>query len=381
MTVGEIFLAFGVKTDSASFDSANKSINKLITAAKAFVGIKIARSMAGWVEGVAEGAVHLKALAAGLGTTTKSAQEFGYIAEQAGGSSEAFARGVGMFERNLRQFAAGRGSVAFKSAMRDVGLTTGQAREALTGPDGINGAIYHVADAYKRLGTSGNTAAINTALFGARNREMLSELGKGGAALRAQIEHFHAIGGFVDDKSIDNLKNFDNRLKDIKVALHGAAAAAIGAVAPALSELAVGAAKWITENRELISGVIKDAVLALGFAFKALAAVIAPVVAAIQWLSSGSDEANAALIGLGVGITSVLIPALIAAIPAIWAFLSPIIAVMLPIIGIGAAIAALAYGLIKLIKNWDAVKAFVLKVFNWRAFSRRPSSLAMVKSN
>ena len=125
-----------------------------------------------------------------------------------------------------------------------------------------------------------------------------------------------------------------------------------------------------------IAGLAKGVFLALGFAIKTLLTVltailwpISKIIEGFQWLwtkaMSGSDAALAVLLGIGAALAALIIPNLIAlgaiiystVIPALirmgiaaWASAGPYALII-------AAAAAIAYGIIKIVKHWDAVKA------------------------
>lgn len=87
---------------------------------------------------------------------------------------------------------------------------------------------------------------------------------------------------------------------------------------------------------------------------------------------SGSDAALAVLIGIGATLATVLIPSLIFIGTLLWTTILPAIgaiaiaaaAALGPYLLIAAAVAAIAYGIIKLVKHWDAVKAAAERAAN-----------------
>lgn len=349
MTAGEIAIIFGLQTDKGSFSEGMNLLRSLRTAARQLIGVEAIKSLVGFVEHAAEAGTHILGTATALGISTASLQEWSFVARRAGTSTLDITRGISQFERNLREFAAGRGGNRFKDAMRDLGISSDEAAHALSKPNGINDLLFKVADAYKRMGNTGNRAAINMGLFGARARGMAQDLSQGGAALREQIKHLHEIGGVVDDKQLADLKQLNNSIVDMRTAFSALTLQAVGAVAPALTEMASAAAKWIAENRDLISGAIEGAITAVSYAFKALGAVIEWVGNVVHAAMGGDDGATAILIGIAGAIAAVVIPALasmaVAVIAATW-----------PFVLIAAAIGGIAYLVIQLVKHWDEVK-------------------------
>jgi hypothetical protein len=118
-----------------------------------------------------------------------------------------------------------------------------------------------------------------------------------------------------------------------------------------LSTLLAGVNDWLDKNGEAIERVAN----VIG---GALATALDLVVSTITFLTGGSDEAIAALIGIGVAIATVVVPAL-AAMAAGW------IAAAAPILAVVAAVGFLALGVIKLVKHWDEVKAAGGRAWDW----------------
>jgi hypothetical protein len=333
-------------------------LKSLRNAAKQLIGVETVKQLVGFVEHTAQAGTHILGMSTALGMSTDAFQSWSYVAKRAGSDATQFATGVSMFERNLLEFSKGRGSKRFADAMAQVGISSGEARGFLAGPDGVNAAIFKVADAYQRMGNNAQRAAINTSLFGQRARGMAQDLSQGGTALREQIAHIHAIGGIVDEKSLQNLKGLNNGIVDMKAAFSGLSTQVIGRLAPHLTELADAAARWIYENRDLIDGVIEAAVTALSTAFEALGAIVDGLANLIRAAMGGDEGATAILIGLAVAIGSIVVPALgamaVAVIAATWPFLA-----------IAAVVAAIAYGILQLVKHWDVVKAAAKAFLDW----------------
>jgi hypothetical protein len=109
-----------------------------------------------------------------------------------------------------------------------------------------------------------------------------------------------------------------------------------------LSTLLGGINDWLDRNGDALAKVA-------GVIGGALATAFDAIVAAIVFLTSGSDEAIAVLIGIGNVIAGLVVPAL-------WSMVAGWVAAAAPILLSVAAVAAVSYGVIKLIKNWDKVR-------------------------
>lgn len=95
----------------------------------------------------------------------------------------------------------------------------------------------------------------------------------------------------------------------------------------------------------------------LPYVVKGIAAAAGVLRDLYDFLSSGSDEAVAALIGIAVAIGTVVVPALYSMVAAWVAALAPILAVV-------AAVGLVALGVLKLVKHWDKIKAAAVRAWN-----------------
>ena len=118
-----------------------------------------------------------------------------------------------------------------------------------------------------------------------------------------------------------------------------------------LSGILATANEWLERNSATVDKIANAIGSALGGALNAIVEVLG-------FLTSGSDEAIAVLVGIAGTILGFVVPAL-GAMAAGW------IAAAAPILAIVAAVAAVAYGIIKLIKHWDKVRAAGGRAWDW----------------
>lgn len=358
MNVGQLFVLFGVKTNKAQFKVANDAL-KTLKSAVAVMGIaRLGHELVNMATEAATSATHILGMSQALGMSTRSMQQWIYVAEQAGSNAQQFTRGISMLERNLREFAAGRGSKQFRESMHLLHMSQREVSADEKGPDGINAAIFKISDAYKAMGNNALRGAINQGLVGARNREMVQDLGKGSAAIKAQFEHLDKLGGVVDEEHLQNLKKFNNAINDIKVAWNAVVMQVVGGLAPAVSKLLEEVAEWIAKNKELIEKVLKVGFEGLTIAFKMFGAVVEYVMAQFDKAFNGDIGAQATLIAIAGAIVSVVVPALYLLAGALVTAMAPI---ALPMV----FITALLILLLELRAHWDEIVTFMREHWMW----------------
>lgn len=366
MNLHSLFLLMGVHLDHAQFAQAFVALHALQSMASA-VGSAIsnmAHELVDMAVTSAHAGTHLMGLSAGLGLSVRSVQEWSYVAEQAGTNADAFARGLGMFERNLRSFAAGRGSHGFKEGMAEIGISAQRAKEMLAGPDGMNAALFQVSDHYLKLGVTAERAALNQQLFGARNREIAHDLGRGSALLREQIATIHEIGGILGDKQVDDLKKLDNSIKQLASSFKALTMSVVADLAPQIIAMIGEVTKWIATNRTLISNVLMGLFQALSVVFRVLFGFVRLFVAAMN--GDGGAIAVVSLLTTAVlALVAVLVMAAWPIIIALTAALAPLLAlgggVLAAFFLIGAAV--IATGLL-IMTHWGEIVDFLSE--NWQ---------------
>nr|HEX4314792.1 hypothetical protein [Kofleriaceae bacterium] len=308
MTVGELalLLTFDVK----GLGAATKALEHVRASAMALSAIRFGESI---IAGAAAAGAHIAQLSASTGLSTSTIQEWGYVAEQAGGSSASFARGVAQMDRFLREFVAGRGSKSFRSAMGEVGLSVEDAKSALASPDGLDHALLKISDRFMAMGNTADRAALAAQLFGARTgREIAADLARGGNAIQLMRDHFRELGGELSGPQIAALRGLKGSLVDVEAAAKGLAYKGIAALAPILeavlngvAELAAAISTYVVPAIEYLTDHWVIAAAAGASLVVAFAAVRASSIAAAAGIMLDWIAAAAPFILLGVAAVAV----------------------------------------------------------------------------
>jgi len=148
------------------------------------------------------------------------------------------------------------------------------------------------------------------------------------------------------------IPKFADLAKDLLPKLVDAGAGIATSLLPAVADLAEKLGPTIAHLID-IAGPI------LGAVIDAVGAVSQVVGEAIGWLV---DHENV-LLGVGVGITAILVPAFFSWAAGAWSAAAGTIAAAAPIVALVAAIALLVAGILWLVDNWDTVVAWIKKVW------------------
>ncbi len=364
MNIGQLFVMLGISVNKTSFAEGLAQLVALKVAAEGAGIIELGKHMADMAIEAAQSGTHILALSKQLGVSTQTMQEWGYVAKQSGSNSNEFSVAISQMERNLRLFAEGKGSKEVQRTFREFGISQADAAKALRSPDGLNDVLFTIADRMKALGINAESASGITIIAGRRARGFAADMAQGSDAIRAQIEHFHELGGVVDEKSLINLKEFNNNINDIKVAFNGLFMTLVAELSPGFVKLLKDLTTWISENKVFIKEVLAE-----GFKFVSLGVwLLIKSIEVLGWMINGvmnGDVGATATFAL-LASTVLLLAALIATvlIPTIVTLGGAIFAAMLPLLPYTIILAAIIALVILVAAHWDDIVDAVADYFD-----------------
>lgn len=342
MQVGELWVLFGLQP-TKGWGEATKLLEGVKRAAMAVVTGQGIRAIAGLVTHATEAATHLVSMSQAMALTVEQTQEWGYVAEQSGSNLKELSVGFNMFLRNLQQYSQGKGSKNFAAHMRDLGVSATQAQLSFTTKDGFQNVLLKVSDGLHGMGNAA-AKATHTLLFGARaGRAALADMSRGSDTLKEMFARRREFGELSGAEAL-KLRDLGNRAKDLKTSFGALASSVIAKLAPTFLEMADGALRWLSANKELVGGALTAALEAVAAVFGTIGEAVREVSDIIHRAFAGDEGAQATLIGLAAIIAAVVIPAL-------WAMVFPIAAAAAPFIAIGIAVGLVAYGIMQLVKH------------------------------
>ena len=363
MQVADLYAGLSLKADHASFEKGDKLLESIKTGLEVLAVAEIANGIREIFNGVSETAIAASRMAQKIGISTEAVQELGYAASTTGVSTEELQIGFTKMAKGLEEFRTkgtgpvGEALLALKIPLKEIKNDS---------PDQL---LSTLADKFAAMPDGIHKAASAVEIFGRSGADLIPLLNKGGAGiadLRAEAER---LGIVVDGKTTESFKELEETSMRVHGAITGFKNTLAIALLPTISKLADGLFKWVEANKEVIASDVKSFVdglaTAFGFASDAVGILVDGVEAIEDVFTdafNGDTGAQALLIGVGWALTIAVLPPLIAAGIAAWSFAAGIIAAALPFILVGAEIALIAYGIIKLVKNWDKVKEAVKSV-------------------
>lgn len=277
-----------------------------------------------------------------IGLSRKAYQEWGYVLSQNGGNIESF--GVGM---KTLQNAMAQGTEATDAAFKTLGLNTNKLK-SMTPEDALAATIK----AFQTMPAGAEKSALAMDLFGKQGMELLPTLNSSAEATDTLKKRAHDLGLVLSDEAIDAGGKFSDNMSTLKLGLGAVGTNIIAKLMPAVS-------KFIEKLLPLISRIFPKLTEAFGKIFEAIAPVaeiiIDALVVALEWVA---DNINTLLPIVGVLI------ALFTAWQVVQLALN-LAMLANPITLIVLGVAALIAGIVLLIQNFDAVKAWLAGIGQW----------------
>lgn len=348
-----LFVKLGFDVDEQQLKNADNRYSELKSKLELLVrGAKLAWSaVRGLTTGVAEQAVQVKATAQQLGVTTQALQELQHAANMNESSAAAMSQGLRFLARAAA--AAGRGSQEAAQSFGALGINAVDAGGKLKDPSQL---MYEIADAFQRMPDGSQKAALAMQLLGRGGSELIPTLNAGSSALAELGRQAREMGVVFDAEALAAAGRMDDATDELGASLQGLRNIIGLELLPAATDVVKSMVEWIRENRELIKTRIHQVVTALVVAFRALKALLTPLVAIL-----GAAARNTWV--LVAAVTALALLMLGRAGFAVGQFVLMIGQIRLAHLGAAAAAMAQNAATVLLGLKWLAVAAIVALVF------------------
>jgi hypothetical protein len=208
-----------------------------------------------------------------------------------------------------------------------------------------------IATKFAAMPDGATKTALAMDLFGRSGARLIPFLDKGQKGIVALRNEAESLGIVIGEESAAKFKEFEVSQTRLSATWQGLKIQVVTALLPALQGLVDRFQAWVTTNRALIASGLEAVVSGLTYVFSGLGSVIEVVADAIQFFVDNSELGKSVLTALGVVMGWFAAEAVIA-----WAVATG------PIVLLIAGITAIAFAVRKLIRNWDDVKAALVRV-------------------
>ncbi|MGL4751345.1 MAG: hypothetical protein ACRCXB_02830, partial [Aeromonadaceae bacterium] len=330
MIVDRLLAYFGVDVDEKSFKDAQGELQELegqmmgiITAAGA-MGAAIGAAAFAMVTDFANTADATNKLARRIGTTAETLQEYDYVAERSGVTTDLMRNSLEKLQGKVSD--AANGNKDMTATLQELGL---EAKAFAAMP--LGDQMEAIAKGFQGLKSDGDRTRLAMKLFEEEGRGMVTVFEGGAdaiAKMRAEARGF----GVYSTEDAAMAEEFNDRLLDAKMSLGAIQKLVSIELLPVITEMLVTFRDFFLENKEWIKSGIVVAFNSLTFAVKGLAAAFALL--ALNRIGAGIMFARTAIIAMTAAMNTARIAALaLAASQLVMAFAIPA--------AIGAAAAAI----------------------------------------
>lgn len=330
MIVDRLLAYFGVDVDEKSFKDAQGELQELegqmmgiITAAGA-MGAAIGASAFAMVTDFANTADATNKLARRIGTTAETLQEYDYVAERSGVTTDLMRNSLEKLQGKVSD--AANGNKDMTATLKELGL---EAKSFAAMP--LGDQMEAIAKGFQGLKSDGDRTRLAMKLFEEEGRGMVTVFEGGAdaiAKMRAEARGF----GVYSTEDAAMAEEFNDRLLDAKMSLGAIQKLVSIELLPVITEMLVAFRDFFLENKEWIKSGIVVAFNSLTFAVKGLAAAL--TLLALNRIGAGIIYATTAIRTMTAAMTTARIVALsLAASQVVMAFAIPA--------AIGAAAAAI----------------------------------------
>ncbi|MGL5397821.1 MAG: hypothetical protein ACRDBQ_21465 [Shewanella sp.] len=329
MIVDRLLAYFGVDVDEKSFKDAQGELQELegqmmgiITAAGA-MGAAIGAAAFAMVTDFANTADATNKLGRRIGTTAETLQEYDYVAERSGVTTDLMRNSLEKLQGKVSD--AANGNKDMTATLKELGL---EAKAFAAMP--LGDQMEAIAKGFQGLKSDGDRTRLAMKLFEEEGRGMVTVFEGGAdaiAKMRAEARGF----GVYSTEDAAMAEEFNDRLLDAQMSLGSIKKLVAVELLPVMTEMLVSFRDFFLENKEWIKSGIVVAFNSLTFAVKGL--VVALGLLALNRIGAGIMFATTAIRTMTAAMTTARVAALaLAASQVVMAFAIPA--------AIGAAVAA-----------------------------------------
>jgi len=206
-----------------------------------------------------ESAENLLNLSERTGVSVIELQKLGYVAETSGLSVDTMNESFKFLNRSMIEAARdGAGPTAESFAAMGVSVTksNGQLKDTTD-------LFYELSDAFKKNQNAPLKTSAAMSIFGRAGSLLIPILNKGTDAIKKQEERFARYANLMDKPALEAIENFNNVVKDAKIALGALGSIIAQSLIPTLEPLVKKFADFVASNKDLIRTKVTDFIQAV----------------------------------------------------------------------------------------------------------------------
>jgi len=275
--VAELIAKLGLVPDQAQWDKGHELVESLHHAMEAYLGYEGLKKVGELVSSTVEAAQEAKNLGEQIGVSAEAVQELGYAAIASDVPVETLRGALFRLSKGLEDVKT-KGTGPTADALQKLGVHM----QDLKG-ESLDQNLEVLADAFAKAGPQVNKTALAIELFGRQaGPKMLLLLNKGKEGIVDLRNEAEKMGFVMGGDALQAADDFEAAQKRLHATLVGVRNTAVSAVLPALTEMAEGLGKWVSENREAIASTLQAVLEGLAAAFHVIGSVLKFVIGLFQ---------------------------------------------------------------------------------------------------
>lgn len=263
----EVLSLFGFKLDKKSWGQANNAVNKMRSSLLMLGRLALSGGGVYAFKRLASATVELgddiDKTSKRLGISAQVLQEVRHVANLAGVSAGSLSQAFGLLQKNAYQ--AQRGSAEMAEAFQKLGVRVTDTGGNLRDSDAL---FMEMSDRLAGMKNETQRTALAMTLLGRSGKDLVPLMAQGSEAIRAQMEEARALGGVMDQKTIEAAVEYKDEMTRLKFALVGFRNAVFGRLLPGMLDTVKAMKEWIARNREWLSSKIAKALETAGRALQ-----------------------------------------------------------------------------------------------------------------
>ena len=251
-----------------AFDKVNSKIKNITSSVMSFNGVMAgavgAAGIGLFIKKNLEAADSIAKTADTIGVTTRSLQEYRFMAERSGVATSQLDQGLGAFSKRLGELRIGTGALNTllsknNEALRDQLVAAGSTDEAL--------AIF--LNTLGKIENQSDKTALSAAAFSRTAGIKMTNLVKGGSgALAGMRKEFSDLGLAIDEKWLRQSEKAVDQFTNLEYAVKTRLMGAVVKTAPEITKLVGSMADWVAANDTFLTQDIPGHIADMGKAVK-----------------------------------------------------------------------------------------------------------------
>lgn len=180
-----------------------------------------------------------------IGISTKALQEYRYIADRSGVSTDKLDEALGAFGKRIGELRMGTGTLYTILNKNNKGLM-----EQLIAAEDTSTALDIYFDTLKKTENQNDRAALASAAFGRSAGVAMTNMVDDVDTLK---ERFTRLGVEIDEKLLRQSEAAKDNIDDLQLVIKNSLARALVAVGPELGQAAADMATWVASNKDFLS--------------------------------------------------------------------------------------------------------------------------------